>query len=339
MQARRCGAIRYFVGQLECEARLHVQGYIQFSRQLSNKQFFIEHWGDLGRGFHFKRANGTPSENKTYCTKAERGDWRGELQLGEDNPNGRWEFGEMVGADQRERGSGARARELVDQLAGDATLGDILRDRPELVYRNAAQLRTWRVLLNQGGRTSSPTGRLIIIWGESGIGKSWSISRLVSGGAAALVERGWITGTPRVVTVDTSCASSGKLWADPSWAGKNIIWLDNFAPTRGDGSGGGGVPAEALRVLVGHCRGEDARHLASKGGSNVLLLNELTIIASVHDPHEWYSGTQDYAEIQRRIADPDLCEVHHLTEQPASLREFLEERARNGGARPRLRLD
>ena len=149
------------------------------------------------------------------------------------------------------------------------------------------------------------------------------------------MDSGWLTEPAVYTTVDTACASSGKLWADSRWASINVLWLDNFVPTRGD-AGSGGVPADAVRVLVGHSEGP--RYMAVKHGEPQLIVHSLTIITSVHDPAEWYSGTQDWEEIQRRVQDPELVEVHHLTEEPESLRTFKEAR-QNGAVRPRIVLD
>lgn len=50
---------------LEGEGTKHLQGYIHFVHQRPCK-YLRDH---IGQGGHYTAANGTPAENRAYCTK------------------------------------------------------------------------------------------------------------------------------------------------------------------------------------------------------------------------------------------------------------------------------
>lgn len=144
--------------------RLHIQGYMQFvnSRSLGGVKKLLTKWSGE-KGPHLEIANGTPEENRTYCTKLES------RAIGNTGP---FEFGDcpvgdvktdMVRAWEMFRDGGGRiTTELTHKYLNYVTLygkkwKEIYED---LKYENWVQREIY-----------SPP-EVIVLWGATGTGKS-----------------------------------------------------------------------------------------------------------------------------------------------------------------------
>lgn len=144
----------YIVCQLEQgeKGTPHLQGYVQLSKALRLPQ--LKQWLPAA---HFEPARGSPTDNKTYCTKQE-----GRLA-------GPWEWGEI-----RRQGQRTDLAELVEAVKQGMELLDIILKWPHALkyIKHLQYLKS----LFAPKRRAIPC--IVWLWGESGTGKSTAANLL-----------------------------------------------------------------------------------------------------------------------------------------------------------------
>lgn len=116
-------------------ATLHVQGYIQFSKRIRASQVKAT----ISARAHIERANGTPEQNRLYCTKEPR-------------EAGPWEFGEITvqgkRTDLHEFVSAMREKPMEDL--------EILEKYPTILAKYPRFVSTSRRIIREAGLSSTP---------------------------------------------------------------------------------------------------------------------------------------------------------------------------------------
>lgn len=180
------GTMKYLVFQVEKGTHLHVQGFVSYIKQL---RFSAAKSGlNLGDSPHLESAKGTPSQNRTYCTKEET------------RVAGPWEYGNI----KTNQGQRTDLEEVADMVKTGAALSAVAAEHPTAFIKYSRGIQALAHILNP-----SPPWRnvkTIVLWGPTGVGKT-----------RAAVESG---GSPYFVVMPGT-------WWD-GYEGQDTIIFDDF---------------------------------------------------------------------------------------------------------------
>jgi len=141
--------MEYAVAQKEegAEGTPHIQAYVHFknARAFSTIKTIFQR-------AHIEKANGTPAQNKTYCTKEE-----GRLE-------GPWEFGTMP-----EQGKRSDLVEVQKALDAGMTMPELAEKHFSSFVRYHRSFREYSLL--RARRVSEPK-TILVLWGSTGTGKT-----------------------------------------------------------------------------------------------------------------------------------------------------------------------
>jgi len=142
--------ITYLVYSLEMgkEGTRHLQGYIQFAKQISMKKAHDEPFATA----HMETAKGSPEQNKAYCTKMDA-----------THLDGPWELGTMKS--QGQRTDLAAAAKIILET------GDLSKVDPIVMLKHGSNCLKLMALAEPPRRDGM---KVITIIGETGIGKSFA---------------------------------------------------------------------------------------------------------------------------------------------------------------------
>ncbi|UHY95433.1 putative replication-association protein [Cyclovirus CN9E] len=223
----------------------HLQGYVHFT---SRKEFGALK-RSLGDRFHIEQARGSDAQNYKYCTKG--GDY--------------WETGRLVGQGHRSDLDGVLAT-----IQSGATYNQIAIAHPHQFIRYHRGIRAYFGALEQLRGRSTRT-RCLVLWGDSGSGKSYTARRVARSFGSCYYK------------------TRGEWW--DGYDGQEVVVIDDFY--------GWLKYDELLRILD-----EYPLQVPIKGNfTNFRSL--LVIITSNVCWEEWYHGTwfkdQVKAALQRRL--------------------------------------
>ncbi len=154
---------KYIVAQLELAAteRLHVQGYIHFTGQ--KRRLSVNNILHL-QNLHLEMAKGTPSDNRAYCTEADK-------RLCDTEP---FEFGECPG------GQGSKLAAVAAMIKAKG-LKRAIEESPATYITNGRGMRDLdRFYKRQKVRPNDV--HVIVVNGDSGSGKTWWANMLYDPG-------------------------------------------------------------------------------------------------------------------------------------------------------------
>lgn len=244
---------RYTVFQLEKApetGRYHFQGYTELKKP-QRPTALIKALKGIGKAPHVEVALGTPTQCRDYCTKVET------------RVFGPWENGEFS------KGQGHRTD--CDKVLEFARQG-----RPFLEVADALGGAAWRFLGNYekalrllSAPVDRPQPEVIVLYGDSGTGKTHDAKEICEGGDYFIKEAGH--------------------WWDGYTAEKNVI-LDEF-------QGGFMQRSHFLRLL------DKGRHYVEVKGAMIPMHATRFIITSNFHPRSWYDSEKfpDFTPFLRRI--------------------------------------
>lgn len=189
------GAFRYLVCQLEAgdeqqDGRVHLQGYVEFSRPLRGRG--VQRVLGAGRP-HVEARRGTRDQARAYCQKADT------------RVEGPWEYG-LWGAG----GQGARSdlRDIAAAVRDGSTLRDIAIEYPGQFIRYHSGIQKLQTLFQQESKLMRDPIDCELHWGRSGAGKSY---------------HAFSNAEPD----DTFVWTGGKWW--DGYDGQSLVLCDDFA--------------------------------------------------------------------------------------------------------------
>lgn len=146
------GTMKYLVFQVEKGTHCHIQGFVSFQKQL--RLSAAKASLNLGDSPHLEPAKGSPSQNRTYCTKEE-------TRLA-----GPWEYGDIPVS----QGHRSDLDKACDMIKSGASLVSVATESPALWVKYNRGLQSLSHTVNP-----SPKWRTIIttvLWGSTGVGKT-----------------------------------------------------------------------------------------------------------------------------------------------------------------------
>jgi len=192
-------AVGYLVFQVERgenDQREHLQGYVQLKQRCSMSA--VKSNVLKSREVHLEVAQGTPAQNKTYCTKDGR-------------VTGPFEFGAIELVQQGRRTDIEEATTLL--LAEGMTA--VAEQMPATFVRHVRGLRAYQQLMQ---RRNAPTVRdevaVAVLVGPTNIGKTWQAMTIDD---------------PEHIYV-LPVQNEGALWFD-NYEGQRTLIIDDFDPT------------------------------------------------------------------------------------------------------------
>lgn len=249
--------VRYCVYQKEVgeKGTPHIQGYIEMFKAYGiqrMKTFLKCSW------VHLECRRGTQSECRAYCTKSE-------TRMTGTEPT---EYGTPASESQ---GARSDLSLFCDRLKNNEPIVDIAMDHPETYVKYNRGLEKLHSLL---AKPRTEATEVIVIWGDTGLGKSRMAQEMMPNGADGY-HREW-----------TSLSFDGRYASD--YRGEPVVWIDEFAPHQ--------MTREVfLRLTDMHpC---ELRIL----GAYVNWNPRLIVITSNIPPAQWYYGTFGNEEVLRRL--------------------------------------
>ncbi len=191
-------SIKYLVFQQERgsgSSRDHLQGYVMLNRRCTLAT--VKRDVFLSTTVHLEVARGTPTQNKTYCTKED-----GRVA-------GPWEFGDMT-TNQGQRSDMDEAAALVKNSGA----AQVALDLPNVYIRYTKGLHALEAQLSRSSSdVMRPPVSCAVLWGPTDVGKSHAALTL---------------DTPEQTFI-VPIQNSGALWFD-GYCGQRTIVFDDFDP-------------------------------------------------------------------------------------------------------------
>lgn len=149
----------YTVYQYEMVNNLHIQGYVRFehARTLSGLRKILEKWSGE-KGPHLEIANGTPLENKEYCTKLESRKY------------GPFEFGDVPTEDEK-----PEMVKAMEYYMENGMTNEFIAKWPTYatMYSNKwKQMKLENETINWKPRQGYKPPEVIVLWGKTRTGKT-----------------------------------------------------------------------------------------------------------------------------------------------------------------------
>ncbi|CAN8139798.1 hypothetical protein THIOSC15_1870002 [uncultured Thiomicrorhabdus sp.] len=255
LRRRRLRALVYQFEIAPTTGTLHVQGAIRLDGTVRIGQAVrIVH--ELLRTGHVTLANGSWADQVAYCSKDDsRAPDTEPVRLGD------WEV---------QQGKRSDLELAINRIKEGATDLDLVNEFPATYARYAPGLSRARVTLAAGQARSTPP-RIIVLYGESGRGKSHFCR-------SSFPDAAWIDGT-------------NHKWWDGYCGGKQVVVLDDFD--------GAGWPFRfLLRVLDKY-----PLRLEKKGGFVYANYDVICITSNLH-PENWYNlPAAESRPLMRRLED------------------------------------
>lgn len=197
--ATRGPNIAYLIFQWEAGGKQHhqhYQGYAAGKGRLSFNEFRRELGLTDGSNAWMASAKGSPSDNKSYCSKA-----RGRLE-------GPWEFGEIPD-ELGKQGERSDLQELYEEIKRGRTTRELVDKFPAACIRYYGGIQKVKALMSVGRRDCS----LFVLWGTTGTGKTTAALTKYPG---AFIKNG------------------GNKWWD-GYDGEDVIIVDDYRSNDGFG--------------------------------------------------------------------------------------------------------
>lgn len=232
---------------------LHLQGYCELSAP-RKFTYLKSHWPHFASA-HFERRQGTAEEAIAYCQKDDT------------RVAGPWEWGRRAQQGQR-----SDLSELSSKLMAGSSVEDVALEHPNSFIRYGRGIRDLDSIIRKKKKSEEPVPEfieVIVLWGESGSGKTECAKRCFPGAYSFMPQRGQTT-----------------WW--PDYAGEETIIIDEFANNF--------QFHYALRLI-----NEYGLKVESKGGITTLFAKRF-VITAMDPPTDWWPGVNhNRVALYRRI--------------------------------------